>query len=135
VPMLALMILGLLLHSAIRQGLKKTLTHIAGLFLSVAVVYIFMFIDKALALWQGLGLDYSTHTALALVLAVFLIHMQTRLVVFSLISTLLYWGLMVFQNYHTVLDILSTFVVVLPVCLFILFQSKKYNSVLTPVRE
>jgi len=85
-----------------------------GLYLIVLVgiVYGVMFADKWGSLWGKLSLDYSTHTALAMALVVFLFP-RHRLVRISLVSSFFaYLGLMLYQEYHSMADIVSTIAVI-----------------------
>jgi len=79
-----------------------------------AVVYGFMFADKILNLWGSFGGDYSTHTAAAIGLAYFISRYATsNYAKYSVwLVFLMYCGLMMFQRYHTALDIASTAFVV-----------------------
>ena len=99
---------------------------ILALLCSTIWVYGWMLIDKAFKLWPTLHLDYSTHTAAALMLAVFLSRIgllpgvkALKVTVFAIlaISVIAYGGLMWFQQYHTVTDMLSTALVILPVAI------------------
>lgn len=79
------------------------------LMLLVGLVYTLMILDDRLSIWHTLGgLDYSTHTALSLVLTLFLEagHKQHRGVLVGLFAA--YLLLMLYQHYHTVADIVST---------------------------
>ena len=100
--------------------LVKNTINIALVVGAVTYIYLLMFVDKYFLIWQSLGLDYSTHTALALVFVVFLALKSTRLMLFALLSMLLYAGLMVYQEYHSVLDIVTTGAVVTPVLVWLL---------------
>lgn len=74
--------------------------------------YGLMFVDNAILLWPRLGLDYSTHTAVALSLVfVSCAAFPSRWKFFAL-SMLAYAVLMLYQRYHSVLDIVSTCAVI-----------------------
>ena len=75
---------------------------------ALLIAYGLMWLDSALSLWASLGLDYSTHTAVSLALAMstVIIFPASRLPV--AVSLLGYFGLMLYQRYHTPLDIIST---------------------------
>lgn len=83
--------------------------HSLKLSYAVAVVYGWMFIDNRFQLWHSLGLDYSTHTAAALVLVIG-IAMRKRLAVKIVLgsSLVLYGCLMSLLSYHTWPDMLAT---------------------------
>lgn len=81
-----------------------------------------MIIDRLSAGWSRFGLDYSTHSAVALAL-VFYLFWQWRTKAFHvfLAVTLLasYYALEVYQNYHSLADIVTTVAAILPALLFI----------------
>ncbi|MEA3405335.1 MAG: hypothetical protein U9R28_06300 [Pseudomonadota bacterium] len=115
IPILASFSLIILWCEAKQHGSKSTLQSIFSVGLSISFIYLMMFIDRALELWPTFGLDYSTHTALALVFVVFVGLRNIRFSVISVISMLLYAGLMMYQAYHSLLDILTTAFIVVPV--------------------
>lgn len=83
----------------------------------VAVAYLFMFLDNRWQVWHAFSLDYSTHSSVALALVIFHVHKRkpTSFAAIGLIISLLcYYVLEVYQEYHSVLDILSTVLVVGP---------------------
>ncbi len=80
--------------------------------LSLAVVYAIMFADERFRLWSGLGLDYSTHTAFAVVIITSMSAMNRRWL-FVLVPVLVaYAALMIYLGYHSLLDILTTALVI-----------------------
>jgi hypothetical protein len=78
----------------------------------LAITYGLMLVDGRFNIWLTFGLDYSTHTAVALVLVAFLAANQPRLTVFWVGSLIAYLLLMLYQGYHTTSDIVVTAVVV-----------------------
>lgn len=81
----------------------------------IVLCYVLMAVDKTYKIWEGLGLDYSTHSAVSLVLIIFLVHKRryTSKTTFSIISSLFaYYMLVLYQKYHTTADIISTIIVV-----------------------
>lgn len=76
----------------------------------LGLVYGMLLIDNALQLWPSLGLDYSTHTALAIALVVPLWHCceHKKLRGFWALSLLAYAGLMRYQQYHSWADMIAT---------------------------
>jgi len=119
IPVLATISFYFLVNIVRVVGISKALINIALLGGAVAYIYGLMFIDQYFLIWQSLDLDYSTHTALALVFVVFLALKGTRLMIFTVLSMLFYAGLMVYQDYHSVLDIVSTGLVVTPVLVWL----------------
>lgn len=81
--------------------------------LLIAFSYGLMFVDNSVGIWPAIGLDYSTHTAVALALVICLVEIFPRFRWLSIGSLLLYIGLMLYQQYHSLLDIVSTGVIVL----------------------
>ncbi|WP_318444772.1 hypothetical protein [Photobacterium leiognathi] len=125
-PMIALAcfisILRLMLKGSMQQGLIR----LGLVILSTIFIYTMMFIDNILHIWPAFGLDYSTHTAIALVFVAYFIVYKSRLMYLMLISMFSYALIMVHQHYHTVADILTTTVFILPVLLII--QSRKFAN-------
>ncbi len=74
----------------------------------LVMAYGLMFFDNAVRLWPAFGLDYSTHTAVSLSLVAALIRLSPALGIWLLVSFVGYLGLMLYQQYHSLLDILST---------------------------
>ena len=86
------------------------LVFVKFLYLIVLLIisYAIMFFDNATKLFPMLGLDYSTHTAVALSLVYALcLLLANRRIVFAF-SMFMYSGLMLYQGYHTILDIIIT---------------------------
>lgn len=107
-PLLALACLVLLLrplHALQWQALGLRMTSLAA---GASIAYGLMFMDNRLAIWPALGLDYSTHTAVALVLAMFLSRHWPKARWPGWLSLCAYGLLMLYQRYHTVADIVST---------------------------
>ncbi|MEH6345385.1 MAG: hypothetical protein V7785_09890 [Bermanella sp.] len=115
-PLLALLCLGFLAKSAYQKDFSNV--KVQGLFIIYALVvsYGIMVWDNQFNVWPALGLDYSTHTAVAFSLVASLCLMFKPFVKWymtSLFSSLLMYGaLMKYQNYHSYTDMLSTALVV-----------------------
>jgi hypothetical protein len=78
----------------------------------LAVAYGVMWLDGVTGAWPSVGLDYSTHTAVAFAL-VAVVGLASRLLVWpAIVSLLAYFVLMLYQQYHSVADIFSTLLVV-----------------------
>jgi hypothetical protein len=95
------------------------------------VAYGFMFLDRRLNIWPAFGLDYSTHTAIALGLVIFLSFNMRKLVTFWIGSLVSYVLLMWYQRYHTIADIATTGVAVgIPIGLIMtyLYWSGRTNA-------
>lgn len=85
--------------------LKKS---IISLLILLFFSYGFMFLDNTFGWWPTLGLDYSTHTALAMSLVLFLSFYIKKIRIFTIISFIAYVLLMLYQKYHTLADIITT---------------------------
>jgi len=123
IPVLVLISLYFLVKMFCFKIFFKALVQTALMGGAVAFIYCLMFVDRYFLIWESLGLDYSTHTALALVFIVFLAFKSFRLMLFVLLSMLLYAGLMVYQDYHSILDIVSTGMAVTPVLVWLFTRS------------
>lgn len=80
----------------------------------IAIAYIWMGIDYLFALWPSIGLDYSTHTAVLLVLLAYLgwLYSLRRGYFGAALLLISYAGLMIYLGFHSLLDILTTGAVV-----------------------
>jgi len=111
-PLLALVCLGLLTKAGYQKQFSQL--KILGLFViySLLVSYGIMVWDNQFNMWPALGLDYSTHTAVAFSLMASLCLMHKPLSKYWVTSLFLYGALMKYQNYHSYADMLSTALVV-----------------------
>jgi hypothetical protein len=113
-PVLVIVWLLALIHAA-RVPEFPARKHLLACVVSVAWVYLWMFADQWLSLWPRFGLDYSTHTAFALVFVMALAGFSRVLMWLAVGSLLLYMTLMWFLGYHTWPDMLSTVLVIGPI--------------------
>lgn len=112
-PLLALIALAVIVRQAFARHWRVSMLQLASILLGALFAYGLMYFDQAAGVWPSLGLDYSTHTAVATVLVVFLaLHARTGMWVW-IASLLLYGALMLYQRYHSLADILTTAVVIL----------------------
>lgn len=105
-----LLFLGYIIFSALYWRAGDRLAALRG-FCGIVVAYVFMFIDKTWQLWSSVGLDYSTHSAVALALIVFHIHkrsIKSRPAILLSISLVIYCILVVHQQYHSAMDVVTT---------------------------
>lgn len=104
-------------------------------FAGIVVAYAFMFMDNAWRLWPSVGLDYSTHSAVALALVAFHIHKRPwnspAAISFS-VSLILYYALVVYQEYHSVMDIVTTAAVIGPVVALVYWAINKLSPASSP---
>ncbi len=78
----------------------------------LVISYGLMFFDNAVRLWPAFGLDYSTHTAVALSLVFALCTVFAGQWKWIAGSMLVYAGFMLYQEYHSLIDIFTTALVV-----------------------
>ncbi|MBT7409795.1 MAG: hypothetical protein HN826_08855, partial [Methylococcales bacterium] len=119
IPILFLTSCVILIKEISALGFKPNHQQIRSIILSVVVIFFIMLIDSQLQIWSKIGLDYSTHTALSLVFVIFLSFKGKISLLLSVISMVCYAILMMIQNYHTMADILSTAIVIIPILLFL----------------
>lgn len=106
---------------AYQENPREWLPTLSFLMVSIFSVYMIGFLDYRFGFWRILSLDYSTHTALALVLVVNILNLGVTVVVkFTVgLSFLAYLVLMRYQNYHTWLDMISTALIIFSILSFI----------------
>lgn len=88
------------------------------LLLSLLLVYTLMFVDNHFNIWPILGLDYSTHSAVALIFVVNFTWRNKILLILAPLSLCGYFYLMRLLNYHSFADTLTTILVLLPVLIY-----------------
>lgn len=134
IPTLALIYFILIGYKIYQRQYRLASMYFVITFLCSVVVYSLMFLDNAIHIWPRFDLDYSTHTALALVFvnSIWQIIANTRklsklLLAFSFFSYLL---LMKWMAYHSVLDMLTTILALTPffITLTILFKHKIWGN-------
>ncbi len=120
-----LLFVACLIMSAYRWRQDKTA--LLRLIMGLALAYGVMFFDKKTQLWASFGWDYSTHSAVALVLVLFLIHrhLLTLQSILLLGSLLAYYALEMYQQYHTLADIVTTALVIGPMTASVLLTTLK----------
>lgn len=123
-------LLALALFSIIIQWRKGDKFHGFLLVYFVVIVYGYMFMDKHFQLWSSMGLDYSTHTAAALSLVVFISFYKTIVHKLLLAASLIAYGCLMFiLQYHSWSDMFSTTCAMGIFLLPEFFFSKKMNAV------
>lgn len=132
IPSLALIYFIIIGYKTYQRQYRIALMHIAITLLSSVVVYGLMFFDKIMHIWPQFNLDYSTHTALALVFVHSIWHMtfniKKLLRVYVGLSFFSYLLLMKWMAYHSVLDMLTTTLVLTPFfVIIIIFCEKKFQ--------
>ncbi|WP_237359106.1 hypothetical protein [Vibrio azureus] len=127
IPFLAFLMLCRLLWQLKNVGLMQAMADLVTTVLGVIYIYALMFLDQYTGAYARFGLDYSTHTALALVFVISLAFINKKAAIASSSSMVIYALLMMYQNYHTLLDILVTTVMVLPILIWLKSRSLRYK--------
>ncbi len=136
IPLLAIFTLLSLVLVPTRTVTAKSFVPVRILVLTVflGTAYGMMFLDNALALWPMLAWDYSTHTAVSLVLVLFLVLLWPKQQGVMVLSWLAYCGLMLYQQYHTVADIVSTALCIIVLLAIFLSPMISFRSALPTER-
>ncbi len=115
IPTLFVISMVILAMDIFKLGFRRKSVEFSSVIISIIIVYFVMMLDNSLRIWPAFDLDYSTHTALSLVFVVYLSSKNKALLILSVLSFWLYALLMIYQEYHTATDIVSTSVVLLPI--------------------
>ncbi len=100
--------------------------------LSLLFIYAIMLIDKNWQLWPTFDVQYSIKTALALVfVCYFVVHGRLSRWL-AIVSMLGYIELMMYQNFYSWVDVITTAIVITPLLIFIQSQS---SNILVPARS
>ncbi|WP_372881464.1 hypothetical protein [Psychromonas sp.] len=91
---------------------------IKSLLYSLLFIYTLMFLDRYLNIWSTFSLDYSTHSAVALIFVVNLTWRNKILLLLSPLSLFTYFCLMRALDYHTFSDTFTTTLVLLPALIY-----------------
>ncbi len=110
-PLLFLMTTGLLLKDLYYRTYPKAKARFGFLLGGLILVYGFLYLDNRFLIWASFGGDYSTHTAFAIAMGVS-ISITTRMTRWIIGSLLLYSLAMLYQGYHSILDIVTTSIIV-----------------------
>jgi hypothetical protein len=112
-PSLGVVCLALIATSMIARDWRLSRIRAIHLSLGLIIAYGLMSIDNSLGIWDHFGLDYSTHTAVAVILVTYLsVHTQ-KLAAAWIVSLIGYFTFMMYMGYHTFTDIFTTTIVVL----------------------
>lgn len=129
IPSLALIYFVIIGYKIYQRQYRIVSMHTAITLLSSVVVYGLMFFDRAMHIWSQFTLDYSTHTALALVFVHSIWHITSNikkfLRVYVGLSFVSYLLLMKWMAYHSALDMLTTILALTPFFVIIIIFCKK----------
>ena len=112
IPALFILCLCLLIKLILNRNWQTVLRQGGLLVMGLVVAYALMFIDQYFSLWPMFDLDYSTHSAVSLVLIITLSVMLASWRMVWWLSLLGYFLLMLYQQYHSLADIISTVLIV-----------------------
>jgi hypothetical protein len=129
IPILFIVSVFFLATEIFKFGFKRKFVELGSVIASILIVYSVMLLDGYFKIWPLLDLDYSTHTALSLVFVVYLSSKSKTILVMSVLSFLLYVLLMIYQKYHTVADIISTSIVLIPIFFALIHRKILRNSI------
>lgn len=108
IPGLGLAAGSIVLKAMLKGSRRLALVASAALVGGLAMAFGLRLLDDWRQWWPGLGLDYSTHTAVALVLVLYLLTFCCRASIIWLTLLGGYGALMVYLGYHTLADLLTT---------------------------
>lgn len=113
-PILGAIWLLLALAPLVRLQLKTSVNRVVSGLLASAIAYGGMYADNHWLIWPRYGLDYSTHTAIAIAAVVQLMVIARQGWWLWSGSLLAYLMLMNYQHYHSWADMVTTGLAVLP---------------------
>ncbi|WP_416395616.1 hypothetical protein [Allohahella sp. A8] len=131
VPLLGVICIVLIAQRALVTDWAHARKGVLLLIHGLIVTYGLMVLDYQLGIWPAVGLDYSTHSAIAISLVLVALFIMPSLL-WPLVSSLVGYGLlMLYQNYHTLADLLTTGVgvslLIFPVG-YVLFRPEKSSN-------
>ena len=129
IPLLLFIVLGHLLVLRRQAHRGEAAARLVYLLIAIGFIYSLMAFDLIWPVWPRFGLDYSTHTAAALVLVFYLGSISRVWMLSVTASFLLYVLLMLYQDYHSLADVITTAV---PVALVLWIVLHRFVSTSEP---
>ncbi|MEJ2693834.1 MAG: hypothetical protein P8166_12460 [Candidatus Thiodiazotropha sp.] len=111
-PLLLLWAIGALFKDLYYRKPTRALATFALLLGGLLLVYATMFLDKKLAIWSFFEADYSTHTAFAIAVCIAITVSVEGAAKWAAILLFVYATAMLYQGYHSLLDIVSTAILI-----------------------
>jgi len=107
--------------------LKSQFTKMRLLSLAIAFIYVtfFAFVEFHFGWWLALDANFSSHTAIVMVMIFALLQARFKIGVVAFTSVFAYGYLMVMLDYHSWFDILTTILVCFPCWLLFSYLNKK----------
>jgi hypothetical protein len=110
-PILFCVAVSIGISSLVKKNYKKAGVVFGLLFGSLLLVYATLFLDAKLKVWESFGGDYSTHTGFAMATCI-TISSEKHRIKWLVGVFFLYMVAMLYQQYHSILDIVTTTLVV-----------------------
>lgn len=110
-PLVWLLAISLAIHSMIRKNYRRAGISLGLLAFGLSLTYGLMWLDIQWQIWPSFGADYSTHTAF-LIACLVAIHCQQPRTITLLLTYCGYMLTMHYQQYHSLLDIVTTTLVI-----------------------
>ena len=107
---------------------RPALMHIGVTLLTTALMYAVRAAFGLEGVWGSRGMDFSTHASVCIILVAALSSLNWRTVWVWSAVFVSYDALMVYQNYHTWIDIGTTSAVIVPFTLVIRFVGDRWAS-------
>lgn len=125
-PILFLASIGVLSYFLFKRNYMNSVFVSLGILYGLLVTYGVLFIDKKMHFWEGIGMDYSTHTAFAFAMCSVIGFFTKKPVIMSVILAV-YVMAMLYQKYHTVSDIATTLLALSALILPFLYLIKRIS--------
>lgn len=121
-PVLGLVAILLIISPAFQRQWRLSAVRLLHLSAGLIIAYGWMFLDNAGQIWHYFGLDFSTHTAVATVIVAYLT-VHAALFRYGWAASLVaYFGFMLYKQYHSFTDIVTTaIVVIIPYALLLIY--------------
>ena len=97
-----------------RGSWRRAALNVIATLISVGFAYVVASLDTRYGWWPSVGLDFSTHTAVAVALVASLWAIKPSLWFAWVVVLFGYAALMVYQGYHSLADIVTTAAVIAP---------------------
>ncbi|TEW44297.1 hypothetical protein [Psychromonas algicola] len=101
-----------------------TLKRLFSFIVAFSYVILFAFIEIYFGWWLAMDANFSSHTAIVMVMIFALLQTQLNIGILALASVFAYGYLMTVLDYHSWFDILTTMLVCLPCWLFFAYLNK-----------
>jgi len=112
----------------IYAGRKQSRALLIRVTIALGWGYLLHFVDRAVGIWRGFDLDYSTHTAVAIALGTSLARLGWAWMAAAVALWVAYTMLMIQVGYHTLADILTTAGANLPIAVAAQFAGRRQTA-------